>query len=151
MAEVGQEPRTLIPALEPFYAIVAPLAWPLVRLAIGWNFAVHGWGKVAAGAAAVAPGFVAVGFAHPLPLIYVLTWLEFLGGICVAFGLFTRFFAAALAIELAYITFALYWPNGFSWLKRGYEYTLMWGTLCFAIALRGGGPYSLDRLLRREL
>jgi putative oxidoreductase len=44
----------------------------------------------------------------------------------------------------------LYWPNGFSWLKRGYEYTLMWGVLCFAIALRGGGPYSLDRLLRRE-
>jgi uncharacterized membrane protein YphA (DoxX/SURF4 family) len=28
---------------------------------------------------------------------------------------------------------------------------LMWGLLFFAIALRGGGPYSLDRLLGREL
>ena len=39
----------------------------------------------------------------------------------------------------------LYWKTGFSWLQRGYEYTLLWGLVCFAIALRGGGPYSLDR------
>jgi putative oxidoreductase len=151
MADIGQEPRALIGALEPFYARVVPLAWPLVRLAVGWNFTVHGWGKIMLGAQAVAPGFTALGFADPMPLVYLSTWFEFLGGICIAFGLFTRFFAAALALELAYITFGLYWPNGFSWLKRGYEYTLLWGALCFAIALRGGGPYSLDRLIRREL
>jgi len=73
------------------------------------------------------------------------------GGLAIMFGVFTRFFAAAAAIELGYITFVLYWPSGFSWLKRGYEYTLMWGALCFAIALRGGGPYSLDHLIKREL
>jgi len=27
----------------------------------------------------------------------------------------------------------------------------MWGLICFAIALRGGGPHSLDRKLGREL
>jgi hypothetical protein len=27
----------------------------------------------------------------------------------------------------------------------------MWGLVLFAVALRGGGPYSLDRLMRREL
>jgi hypothetical protein len=27
----------------------------------------------------------------------------------------------------------------------------MWGLICLAIALRGGGPYSLDRKLGREL
>jgi len=27
----------------------------------------------------------------------------------------------------------------------------MWGLLFFAIALRGGGPYSLDRKIGREL
>jgi uncharacterized membrane protein YphA (DoxX/SURF4 family) len=41
--------------------------------------------------------------------------------------------------------------NGFSWAARGYEFTLMWGLLLFAVALRGGGPYSLDRLLGRQL
>jgi len=29
--------------------------------------------------------------------------------------------------------------------------TFVWGMMCFAIALRGGGPYSLDRLFRKEL
>ena len=56
----------------------------------------------------------------------------------------------ASAIELLYITY-IYVPNGYSWLNRGFEYTLLWGWLCFAIALRGGGPYSLDRRLGREL
>jgi len=28
---------------------------------------------------------------------------------------------------------------------------LLWGLVCFAIALRGGGPYSLDRKLGKEL
>ena len=34
---------------------------------------------------------------------------------------------------------------------EGYEYTLLWGFVCFAIALRGGGPYSVDRVIGREL
>jgi putative oxidoreductase len=66
------------------------------------------------------------------------------------FGLFTRFWAAAAAIEMAIISY-IYLKNGFSWLNRGYEYTLMWGLICFAISLRGGGPYSLDRKLGKEL
>jgi putative oxidoreductase len=45
----------------------------------------------------------------------------------------------------------IYIPNGFSWLARGYEFSLFWGLVCFAIALRGGGPYSLDRKLGTEL
>jgi len=27
----------------------------------------------------------------------------------------------------------------------------MWGIIMFAIALRGGGPYSLDRVIGKEL
>ena len=49
------------------------------------------------------------------------------------------------------ISCSTYWNNGFSWLNRGYEFTLLWGMVAFAIALRGGGPYSLDRKLGTEL
>ncbi|MDB5651735.1 MAG: hypothetical protein JWL62_3255, partial [Hyphomicrobiales bacterium] len=28
---------------------------------------------------------------------------------------------------------------------------LLWGFMCLAIALRGGGPWSLDRKIGREL
>lgn len=65
--------------------------------------------------------------------------------------MFTRFFAAAVAIEMAYLTFVQYWHNGYGWRHDGYEYVMMWGMLAFAIALRGGGPYSVDRVIGREL
>ena len=52
--------------------------------------------------------------------------IEFAGGIALIIGLFTRFFAAAAAVEMLIIT-VLYWKAGFSWLNRGYEYTLLWG------------------------
>jgi putative oxidoreductase len=42
-------------------------------------------------------------------------------------------------------------PQGFGWGNRGYEYPLFWGLIMFAIALRGGGPYSLDRRIGKEL
>jgi uncharacterized membrane protein YphA (DoxX/SURF4 family) len=115
--ETRHEPKLLFPGLKSFYDFAVPLAWPIVRVAVGWNLLVHGWGKVARG-----------------PSV----------------GLFTRFFAAAAAVEMLVIT-VLYWKAGFSWLNRGYEYTLLWGLVCFAIALRGGGPYSLDRRIGVQL
>jgi putative oxidoreductase len=52
---------------------------------------------------------------------------------------------------MGYLTFIQYWANGYGWRTDGYEYVMMWGTLALAIALRGGGPYSVDRVLGREL
>jgi putative oxidoreductase len=88
---------------------------------------------------------------YGIPLALLLIFVELIGGVCIALGLFTRFFAAAIAIEMAYLTFYTYWGHGFSWTGRGYEYVLMWGIVSFAIALRGGGPYSLDGKIGREL
>jgi len=45
---------------------------------------------------------------------------------------------------------SVYWPR-FGWTGPGYEYPLLWGLMMLAVALRGGGPYSLDRKLGREL
>jgi hypothetical protein len=33
----------------------------------------------------------------------------------------------------------------------GYEYVLLIGAVCLVIAIRGGGPYSVDRLIGKEL
>jgi putative oxidoreductase len=52
---------------------------------------------------------------------------------------------------MAVIMFAHYLPNGFSWLSRGYEFVMLWGLVTLAIWWRGGGPYSLDRVIGREL
>jgi putative oxidoreductase len=49
------------------------------------------------------------------------------------------------------LTFYQYFSYGFSWVRTGYEYTLLWGVISLAIALRGGGPFSLDRKIGWEL
>ena len=151
MAQAQSEPKLLLPFLQPFYDAAIPLSWLIIRVAVGWNLLVHGWGKIMVGPA---PGFLKafadLGFTPPEFWFWSSFLIEMLGGISLILGLFTRFFAAAAAIELLIITM-IYWKTGFAWTRRGYEYTLMWGLISFAIALRGGGPYSLDRKLGREL
>lgn len=146
-----REPRRLLPVLDSFYAFVIPLAWPLVRIAVGWDLAVHGWGKVLRGPTAQAAMLAHDGYDFGPKLALLLIFVELIGGICIMLGLFTRFFAAAVAIEMGLLTFGHYWGHGFSWLRQGYEYTLLWGMVSFAIALRGGGGYSLDRKIGVEL
>jgi|SRR5215212_1538950 len=150
MLEGRTQPRLLMPGLRRFYEVAEPLSWLVIRLAVGWNLLVHGWSKVQRGPSAFVPAFQQIGFDPALPWVWSALFIEFFGGIGIILGLFTRFFAAAAAIEMAVIT-ALYWNAGFSWLNRGYEYTLLWGLVCLAIALRGGGPYSADRKLGVEL
>lgn len=151
MAETQTEPKLLLPGLRPLYDAAIPLSWLVIRLAVGWNLLVHGWGKVMIGPTpGFLKGFADLGFVPPAPWFWASFAVEFGAGVALILGLFTRFFAAAAAIELLVITF-IYWSNGFSWLHRGYEYTLLWGLVCLAIALRGGGPYSLDRKLGKEL
>ncbi len=86
-------------------------------------------------------------------MAYIVFFNESVGAILVAVGLFTRFAAASIAIEMFIITFVAHFANGFGWSnpRGGWEFPLVWGLIFFAIALRGGGPYSLDRVLRREL
>jgi putative oxidoreductase len=150
MADTQAEPRLLLPFLKPFYDQAIPLSWLVVRIGCGWVLLVHGWGKVTRGPSAYLKGFADLGFEPAWLWVWAALFIEFGGGLALILGLFTRFFAAAVAIEMLIIT-CLYWNNGFSWLNRGYEFVLLWGFIAFAIALRGGGPYSLDRKLGIEL
>jgi putative oxidoreductase len=142
--------KLLIPGLRPFYERVEPLSWALVRITAGLMIIPHGWPKLMAGIGPVAANALSKRGIEPAePLAAILILLETLGGLCVALGLFTRFFAAAITIEMTVIVYH-HLPK-FGWTERGYEYPLMWGLIMLAIALRGGGPYSLDRRLGREL
>jgi len=153
MAQPQTEAKLFFPALRPFYDAAIPLSWLVVRVAVGWNLLVHGWGKILVGPTdAFLKAFADLGYTPPVFFYWSSFLIEMLGGIALILGVFTRFFAAAAAIEMLCIS-VTYWQsgNGFNWMKRGYEYVLLWGLVCFAIALRGGGPYSLDRKLGREL
>jgi putative oxidoreductase len=146
MYDARPKPKLVLPFLRPLYGKLVPLSWPIIRCAVGLILLVHGYAKIGH-VDTVAASMAKNGIWPPLVAAYLVTFIETVGAVCVALGLFTRFFAAAAAIDLAVITFGVFWPRGFA----GYEFVLMWGLVMFAIALRGGGPYSLDRLLGREL
>ncbi len=151
MNTADRQPKLLLPFLASFYERAIPLSWLLIRAGFGIDLAIHGWEKVERLPRIFAA--IASGTAASLPpsfspaQIIILVCSEFIGGICIALGLFTRFFAAAAAIEMAIICFTVFWPHGY----HAAEYTFWWGIALFAIALRGGGPYSLDRRIGREL
>ena len=148
------EPRPIIPALAPFYARVRPLSYALMRVTVGGILLVHGINKLLGpGLVAFAGGLARRGIEPSLPGAGIIFFNETIGAICLILGLFTRPIAASIAIEMAVITFVAHFRNGFSFSSPGggWEFPLMWGLLVFAIALRGGGPYSLDRKLGREI
>jgi putative oxidoreductase len=112
----------------------------------------HVSAKFKAGAAAVAANTLAKNGIEPaLMWAYVIMFLESVGGVCLIIGLFTRFFAAALAIEMLIALLFAHLSKGYSAGAGGYEYVLLIGAVCLVIAFRGGGIYSVDWLIGKEL
>jgi putative oxidoreductase len=155
MTTTIQEPRPVIPALAPFYAKSADLSYLVVRLTAGGMLLVHGITKLTTTTvAAFAAGSMARrGIEPAMAAAYAVFFLETVGAVCIILGLFTRFFAFAIGIEFLIIVLIGHGPRGFSWNVPGggWEYPFFWGLIWVAIALRGGGPYSLDRRLGWEL
>jgi putative oxidoreductase len=158
MANNTRDPRPLIPALAPLYVHTPDLSWLVVRATAGLMLLPHGIPKVfSQGVAAfAAAGLARRGIEPALPLAYAVFFLETVGALCIMFGLFTRVFAAAIGVQFLLIVFNAHWGTGFKdfpWSRQGggWEYPLFWGLIITAIGLRGGGPYSLDRKLGREL
>ena len=110
----------------------------------------HGYGKVFGGIDGTAGFFKSVGIEPALYFAWYVGLAEFVGGICVALGLLTRVFSIQLVIILAVATFYIHLPNGFLWIKGGYEYPLLWMLIMIAITFRGGGEFSLDSQLPKE-
>lgn len=150
-ADRGSDPRPIIAGLGSFYENYASLYWPLIRVTAGAILFTHGWPKLMAGAQVFATNSLAKrGIEPALLLAYVVIFLETAGAILIMLGLFTRVIAALLVIEFLVIIW-VHIPNGYAWNNRGYEYPLFWGLIFLAMVLRGGGPYSLDRKLGREV
>jgi putative oxidoreductase len=149
----GTETRLIWPGLRGFYDSFADIAYTLMRIVIGYNLLMHGWGKVAsqAGAAGVAGYMAKQGLEPGAAFAYAAIFLETVGAACIIIGLFTRFFAAALAIEMAIALVAVHLAKGFGVGAGGYEYVLLIGIVLFVVAIRGGGPYSVDRAIGKEL
>lgn len=144
--------RLALPVLHRVYDPVAPYAYALMRLCVGAFIIPHGYTKLFKGALGPTIGMLSkAGLESPTAWAYLVTVTEFFGGIMLAIGLLTRLAAAALVIEFAVIVFVIKFASGFFGYKGGFEYELLLGLLCLAIFFKGGGRYSVDSLLGKEL
>ena len=135
-----------------FYEALLPVAGTLLRIIVGVMFLMHVSTKFKIGAGAVAANVMGKNGLEPALLFaYAAMTLEAVGGVCLAIGLFTRFVAAALAIEMLIALVFVHLPNGYAAGGGGYEYVLLIGAVCFLFSVRGGGPYSVDRMIGKEL
>jgi putative oxidoreductase len=121
-----------------------PLALLVMRLALGAIMFAHGYQKVLS--LHQTANFMA-GLGIPHWLAYVASFTEFLGGLLILAGFFTRPAAFAICIDLSVAIWKARWHNGLTG-EHGYEFPLAAAALAFALIFFGAGPISLDHILR---
>ena len=152
----GKRPDLIFPFMAPAYRLGKCVYWPLLRFIAGIDLVPHGaqklFGMFGGGGMEKTVEMVAqLGFSPPAVWAYLLACTEFFGGLMIAFGFLTRLGAGAATVMLAVAFFAVHLKNGFFLMNGGYEYAMLWAVVCFAIFLRGGGPFSVDSRIGREL
>ena len=152
---MAAKPRYYVPALGGFYEKLSPFALPLLRIMLGVILIPHGAQKLfgwfgGAGFTRFIQIFESIGYRPGTLWVTAVALTEFVGGILLVLGLFTRF--AALAVVIFMIV-AVHFTSakGFFWTQQGLEYSLLIGVVALVFLIRGAGDYSVDQKLGREL
>ena len=122
-----------------------PLALLVMRLALGVVMLAHGYQNTFRHLHDHVHMVVSLGI--PAWLGYVSSFTEFFGGLLIVAGFFTRPAAVAICIDLIVAIWKVHWHNGLTG-DHGYEFPLALAALAFALIFFGGGPISMDHVLR---
>lgn len=121
----------------------------LIRIGLGVVMILHGLGKLFGVGPSAMPisGLAATIADLGLPAATALAWLvglvEFGGGMLLLAGLFVRYAALGLAINMLVATVLVHLPQGFG----GYEYTLVLFLMGLSLIATGPGQLSLTHAL----
>ena len=126
------------------------LALLVLRIVVGLVFAIHGGQKLFAyGFGGVIGSFGKMGIPIPALTGPVVTLVEFLGGLALILGVVTRWAALLIAIDMVGAILFVHIGKGFFSQNGGFEYPLSLLAATVALALAGGGAYSLDARMSR--
>lgn len=125
-----------------------PLALLVMRLVLGAIMVAHGYHKIFGGLHHFTQTVGSMGL--PSWLAYISAFTEFLGGLLLLAGFFTRPAAFAVCIDLVVAIWKVHLHNGMigSPDHPGYELPLAVAALAFALIFFGGGPVAIDHVLR---
>ena len=125
-----------------------PWGLTVLRVVVGAVFLIHGCQKLFVFGFHGVAGFLAsLGVPAPGVAAIVLTLVEFVGGALLILGLFTRWAALLLAIDMVLAILLAHLKKGF-FNPQGFEYPLTLLAANIAIALAGPGAASVDRVIR---
>jgi putative oxidoreductase len=148
-------PRPYVPAFTGIYAAFDPIALPLLRLTMGLILVPHGCQKLfgwfgGLGFEKFTEIFDKIGW-HPAVFWVALVALtESVGGLLLAFGFLTRFAAATILIFMMNAVWSTS-AKGFFWAQGGMEYPILIGIVALVFLIKGGGRFSVDHALGKEL
>lgn len=123
----------------------APQVLSILRIVSALAFMQHGLMKIFDFPAAQA------GAPDPLPtLLVVAGWLEIVGGALLAIGLFTRPTAFVLSGMMAVAYWMAHGTKSFYPALNGGEPALLFCFIFLYLACAGGGPWSVDAIVRKK-
>jgi putative oxidoreductase len=115
----------------------------VLRIVVGFTFSLHGFQKL----------FGLLGghrHINLFSLFGVAGVLECFGGVLLMLGLFTAPVAFILSGEMAVAYFRAHFPRGFFPIQNGGELAMVYCFVFLYLFVAGGGPASLDRLIRKK-
>ena len=122
----------------------------LLRVAVGGIFVAHGAQKLFVyGIPGLAGLMGQLGIPFPTLSAVAVTAAEFLGGLALLAGFFSRWAALPIAFSMAVAAVTVHLKAGF-FLPNGVEYVLALFAAAVALSLTGSGAFSIDGLLARR-
>lgn len=148
--------RYYVPACGRIYASLSGYMLPLLRITLGAILIPHGCQKLfgwfgGLGFDGFSALFDRLGYRPGAFWVAIVALTEVVGGLMLIVGFFTRFAAAAVAIFMINAVWFTWNAGGFFWTKQGAEFSILLLVVSLVFLVRGGGEYSIDEKMSKEL
>jgi putative oxidoreductase len=116
--------------------------YSILRLVVGFLFLWHGSQKLF--------DFPPSGQVIPLHIVFIAGPIEFIGGLLVMIGLWSRWVAFICSGEMAYAYWTVHSTHAILPLQNGGELAIIYCFMFLFISARGSGLFSIDHFIEKR-